>query len=566
MSINTTFTGNIFDPSGVQYPNTEVKYQLYFYRTNASSSPSIWSSTRISEYGQYDINLGDSDIVTPEGVINIGDRVVIAFWTPSTSIRSDGDLVEWGFIDIPLTLDTEYIIDVQLMGPMTPHPDFSVTGATSINSDVYVNDIGCHDLHEWTYGSTTIYQAPSKYSQPLFFTMNTLPIDSIDISWGDTNWTYSQEPAQSYVHQYTNPNTYDITAYVTNTPGLSASQLFLYHIYYGEPVVDFSIDKPTPNPAVGITGMGEVVTFTNTSTDPDGHATIDGWTVDWLINDGAYTATYDGKPFDFSPTHQFHSAGIHEITMTLHWYDGFFWNETPITKTIDQQRWHVGNGLTWDTPVYIDVSTTFTPAITGATSYIQKVSYLIDGITLIDNLAYNTPFNHTFDFSDTHTILQTIYYYDGFALIPQEYTFNVLMSPIADFEVTDDTCGLKYTSVSEPGKQPIVLYKWYVLLNDVQVAYLEGATENIFRYNWPTTGNYKIRHDIIDGLGQTASETKDYRITSCRGGTTKRGGGGDGAYAKPRIVYKEKPLPTVRVKIKKTKERKINVVVKLINT
>lgn len=563
MSINTTFTGNIFDPSGIQYPNIEVKYQLYFYRTNASSSPSIWSSTRTSELGQYNINLGDSDILTPEGVTNIGDRVVIAFWTPNTSIRSDDNLVAWGFIDIPLTTETEYIIDVQLKGPQTPVCDFEITGATTINNNVIARDIGSHDRHSWTYSGNTMYQEPSRYSQPIFYLMNTLPTDSIDISWGDDTWTNDDLPAIDYYHQYEIPNNYDITTYVTNTSGLSASQVFLWTIYYNAPVVNFTIDNDLPNP-IGTSGLGEEVTFTNTTTDPDSHAINDGWTCDWTIEDGDYTATYNGQLLTFNPTHQFHSAGEHNITLVLHWYTGSEWATSTITKTVTQQAWTVSNGLNWTPPIYIQATNTYTPAITGSTSYITGVNYYIDGTMVYSDLPYDASFNYSFMYSDTHLIQQVIKYHNGFTSTTQIGSFNVVMSPVANFSVSDDTCGDIYTSDSEPGKPPIVMYKWKVFLNNVEIASHSGAAEYTFRYNWPTApATYKIWHEVTDILGQTANILKTYSVTTCKGGSTPLPTGG--GFVGGGVLYKERPLPKIKVALKKKEEPKIIITVKLIN-
>lgn len=563
MAVNVTFTGNIVDHNEIPYTGTEVKYQLYFYKQNGNSSSSIWSSTRLSELGQYNINLGDSDIVTPEGSVNIGDRIVIAFWTPNTSIKTDDTLINWGFIDIPLTSITEYIIDVKLMGCLSPTPLFSVTGATTIDNDVYVNDIGCHNRQSWTYNENTMYQEPSRYSQPLFFQMNTLPSDGIDISWGDSTWSNNEQPSQSYTHQYITPNSYDITTYVTNTCGLSASQVFMYTIYYSTPVVDFTIDNVSPHP-VGISGTGEVVTFTNTTTDPDGRATIDGWTCDWTIEDGDYSVTYTGQSLTFSPTHQFHSIGNHDITMVLNWYTGSEWTTSTITKTINQLAWVVGNGLTWSTPIYIETASTYTPSITGNVSYITGVNYYIDDVLTFSDLPYNAQFNYTFMYSDTHIIRQVINYNTGFSSTTQSSSFNVIMSPMADFYVDDDTCGDIYTSDSEPGKPPIIMYKWKVYLNNVEIASHQGAVEYIFRYNWPTApATYKIWHEITDFLGQTASVIKTYNVTTCKGGSTPTPTGG--GFAGGGVVVRERPLPKIKVSLNKQKETKIRIVVKLIN-
>lgn len=561
--INITFTGNIYNTTGTQFTGTEVKYQLYFYKVNSGSSSSVWSSTHLSEYGQYNINLGDGDILTPSGLSNAGDKIIIAFWTPNTSIRSDDDLLEWGFIEVILDGSEYYIKDVQLKGPMVPVCDFNMGGATVVNADVIATDVASHNIHSWIFGSTTMYQEPSRYSQPLFYVMNTLQPSSSDIDWGDGIVSNNLNPAESYTHQFTAPGSYDITTYVTNVSNLSASQLFMWSVYYSTPVVNFTIDNSNPTP-VGISGMGQLVTFTNISTNPDSRAFIDGWTCDWVINDGAHTATYTGQSLTFNPTHQFHSPGSHDITLTLNWYNGFAWVSSDITHQIIQEEWSVANGVTWTTPVYVNVQNTFVPDITGDTSFVSNVNYLIDGYVPFNNLGVTDSFNYTFDISNSHTIQQIIYYNTGFAYSTQEYTYPIIMSPIADFYVTDDVCGDLYTSNSEPGKQPIVLYKWKVYLNNVELSSLEGPFSTVFRYNWPTIGNFKIWHEITDALGQTASTFKMYPVSVCKGGGSQPIDNNQGGMAGGGVLIKEKPLPKVRVKLLKMKDPKIKIEVKLI--
>lgn len=515
MSVNITFTGNIFNSSNIQYSSDEVIYQLYFYKVNSNSSSSIWSNTRLSELGQYNINLGDNDIVTPEGVVNSGDKVVIAFWTPNTSNLTDNDLTEWSYINITLTSDTEYITDVQLKGAQTPNCSFSVTGATTINNDVYVNDIGSNDTHSWSFSGSTMYQTPSIYGQQVFYAMNTLPTSSIDIYWDDTEWSYNQNPSTSYTHQYTSANSYDIVTYVTNTSGLSASQTINWLIYNNVPVVDFTIDNTTPEP-IGITGVGEEVTFTNITTDPDGLAVSDGWTCDWIIEDGEYTTIYTGKSLTFEPSHQFHSSGSHDISLVLHWYNGDEWVQSTKTKSINQQVWSVSNGLTWVQPVYVNVPVLFSPSVSGDTQYISSISYYVDNSLILSGLTQYDTFNYTFHVSSTHTVTQVIYYNDGFGVTTQTEHFTILMSPIADFIQSDDVCGDLYTSTSIPGNGIITLYKWKVYLNDVEVASLEGPTKNIFEYNWPTIGEFKVLHTIVDSDGNITSKLTTYNVNSCK--------------------------------------------------
>lgn len=556
--LNVSFTGNIYDTNSSLFSGDEVKYQLYFYSVNGPSSPSIWSTTRISEYGQYNINLGDSDILTQDGNSNTGDIVLLAFWTPNTSIRTDVNLQEWGFFEVVLDGSSAYTNDVQIKGPMVPEASYLVEGATTINADVIATDENSNDVHSWMHNFVDMWQKPTQYGQSIF-PINELSDTSLNIDWDDGTWTSNASPTDVHTHQYTAPDgTYSITFYITNKSGLTDTQIYGWTVYYNAPTVDFSIDKPTPDP-IGTTGLGEVVTFTNTTDDPDGRALVDGWTCDWTID----TTTYLARPLTFNPTHQFDAPGTYNVTLTLHWYNGHAWTTSTRTRTVIQQVWSVSNGLTWITPVVINVENTFTPNITGDVLYISKVDYIIDsGAYGYLNLAYNQGFYYTFDVSQTHTIRQDIYYNNGFTNEVQTQTFNVAMNPVADFTVTDDVCGDLYTSTSVAGAPPFIMYVWRVYLNDIEVAALSGANRNTFTYNWSTIGTYKILLTVTDSANNQASMLKTYVVNSCKtggGGPTSGGFAGGGG-----VIVREKPLPKIKVKLEKDINKHINVVVKLL--
>ena len=69
VALNITFAGNIIDSENNSINDDSVKYQAYFKKTNASSSSNKWNNPRISEYGQYSLNLGDGDLLTQDGKI-----------------------------------------------------------------------------------------------------------------------------------------------------------------------------------------------------------------------------------------------------------------------------------------------------------------------------------------------------------------------------------------------------------------------------------------------------------------------------------------------------------------
>ncbi len=663
MALNITLTGEIYDTNGTAFTGTEVRYWGYFHHVNGGSSTSTWDgSVRTSELGYYNINLGDGSWLTQTGNAGSGDYVTLLFWTPNTI--SDGrtatTLTQWGLYDIQLTSNLVYVQDIQIKAPMVPYCDFSRSGGNTVSTNVIISDDGAHDIHSWTFDSYTFWQRPYLHSQ-LMFGQNELDydsIDSIEIDWDDTSTNTEDIHGTSYIHQYTAPDDYTITSYVTNVSGLSCNQTFPLRVYWRTPIPQFIADDWTPNPQ-GCNNLGDSVLFTNTSTDPDGQAEVGighDWTLDWYMADGTFSADNDGEDWSdtqshvfhspsihnvemcinwwdgfnwqatcvdhninqqvwstptpdftaddwipdpqgetglgntvtftnisndpngrrtsdswfydwnvsdepgghsinhdavihtYSPTHNFHSPGNHNVQLEYHWCNGFSWYTQDITKQIDQQEWEVLCGLNWTTPIIINVPHTYTPNITGDTGHIHDVDYEIDTTPMYTGLAYNTNVLHTFTVSTTHYITQIMNLHNGFNMTTPECTFTITMGSVANFHSVPADCGLTFISDSIPGTPPITLYRWRVYDNDTDdlLAELSESDATEFYYAWPFTGTFRIEHYIMDSgsSGDTASNI--YTITECPSGsgscpecpecpevTRDVGLGSGGPYAKP---------------------------------
>lgn len=543
MALNITFTGTIYNSMGVPFSGSEVRYRAFFNGVNPSSSTSKWNDLRISELGEYSCNLGDGDFLTQEGNVNVSDTVLLLFWTPNTSIQTDLDLVEWGMIEHVMTDDFLYVQDVQIRESFSPNCVFSLSGSNRVMENIYVSDVGCNDSHSWVFSGLTHRQLPMLYGQTIFI-KNELPPACIDIDWKDSNIDLGEDKGGVYLHQYTTSGDYDITTSLINRSGKSCQQILPCRIYWRIPEVDFDIDDDHPLPIDDI-GIGQIVNCTNTSTDPDNRAESDGWNWDWEIgDDGIYGNFNDNVNLavmkSFSPSHQWHNPGIHNVLLRLHWYDGFSWQSIDKIKQIDQQVWTISNGLAWEEPVLISIPFIFTPNIFGDSGRPPSVDYYVDGNLDYENLERDEDFEDTYSESRTHIVKQCIEYHDGFTLKVQCEEYSVLMHPIANFIQEKYGCGFKYISYSVAGNPPIIEYQWRVK-NNGEVIHT-GSNSSEFYYSWPFPGTFVIEHTIIDSTPTQNTSVQTYTNVSC-----PIGGSGGGGIIKKVI---ESPVPVVRVNLR----------------
>jgi len=541
--INITFQGNVFDASGTKYSGDEVRYQAFFYKANANSSDNQWSLERTTEKGQYSINLGDGDWLTQEGNVGDGDKVLLLFWTPNNVIFTNANLVEWSLIEIELTGNRHvYADNAQTMDAQVPTCLFTIAGERT-NTDVTITDIGSHNNYSWSFQATDHFQEAERYSETLF-TMNELPLSSIDIDWDDIV-TLGLNPGTNYIHQYTNSGDYAIEITVTNEAGLSCITNFNKRIYWRVPTADYNISIPNPNPLAD-TGLGQIVNFTPVIGDLDGRFVSDNWSIDWLIDDngpyGIYDIAYPNNDPSFIPNHQWRNPGTFNIRETLNWWDGFSWQIILVNKNITQQVWAIVNGLTWPVPVVVDVPTTYTPNISGSSGYDPWVDYEIDSMPEFIDMTTSETFDWVFTVSASHTITQIIHYHDGFSPQLQQDDFEVGMHAIAMYDYHDTDCGKRFVSTAVPGLSPITDYVWEVLYDGNVID--TGPNDATFYYAWPMDGDYIVRHSITDSLPTSDSYELPFDGAACIKPSIPSGGG----YI--RHIEKPIPLPVVRIRLK----------------
>ena len=442
--LNVTFAGNIYNSNGIQYISDEVKYQCLYYRQ--SDGYIKWNDVKLSEFGQYNCNLGDSDWLSQDNVYNSGDKVIICFWIDNTKNRNDLTLTEWSFIEIDILSDDVYLNDVQTMGWQNPMCSFSTSG------NVILNNIGTTNDQNWLFHNVDQYQAYEKYCEILFDLMS-FDINSINIDWGDTNID-TENLQNEYSHTYLDAGDYHIIVKV-------------------------------------------------------------------------YNRGNDYCQSEFDVTSDF----------------------------------NIINGLNWIYPVYNNVSSTYTPAISGDTYQIINVDYFIDNVLTYTGLDYNETFNHTFTSYGPHEIKQRILYNSLSGTEYKEETFTIFLESIASFTKEEGYCGPRFVDNSSVGNGPITDYYWGVKYNGNIVAEVNSNDLLEWEYNWANEGTFTVIHKIKDSFGNEFGLERIYNVEKCNSGTGNNGSGGGGGWVQTQYIEKEFPKLKVE-KIKEIDEMKLNISIK----
>ena len=258
--------------------------------------------------------------------------------------------------------------------------------------------------------------------------------------------------------------------------------------------------------------------------------------------------------------HIYNNAGDYTITATLeNRHDRLSCSKSFNIHVV----YKVQNGLLWNTPVYQNVSTTYDPNIGGNVSRITGVDYYIDGVLTYIDLDYDESFNHVFTTSNNHIIRQCIKYNDGFIDKIQCQDFIVKMSSMVNFSDEDYECGKKFKDESVVGEPPIINYEWYVFDGVLLLAHVNGSNYNEFYYAWPYPGTFDVRLSITDSNNEEKSLTKVYDVYECPSSTGGSGGGGMGGSVITHTIYKDKPLPVIKIiniNNKESKDKEIKII------
>ncbi len=354
MAVIITFTGNIYNTNKIQFSGSEVSYQVYFHDSDSVGSPSTWSNTRTSSFGQYNFNLADSDLLGTTGNVGDGDQVVIVFWlSGSDRNASCSTLTEWCAFEIVLGTGPgmnpggdSYVNDVQLKFNIAPdlHWTFPTVGGTHYVNETYSANNTSEDVHSWTLSGTSYSDPPidmyhwrTRYGENIQL-INT--VSGTDYDWNDGNQTLGLIGAAGSNHQWSMPGVYNVEVVIYDECSATATGTEQITIYWHPPTCGITMYPSNPDP-------NDVIYFKYTGSDVDN--TIDY--IEWIINDGATTTTTSGSSGD-SIYHTeglgtawcgtsasggaFTNSGNHLVEITLHWNDGFDDQTTDCDDTFTQ--------------------------------------------------------------------------------------------------------------------------------------------------------------------------------------------------------------------------------------
>ena len=495
-----TFKGTIYNQN--EEVLDPVKYQAYYKGINGT----VWSDERLTENGQYSINLGDSDWLGLNGYIADGDLVVICFWTPTGESRNSSNLEVWGCFEVDLQEDTDiYVQDATLSHPMAPYMQNVISGDV-VNTNIELNNAEATDNHSWFYNGKQIRQDNN------YFDINVLPNECIEIDWGDGSSHEFMNPNEVTTHQYSEAGDYEIRIWIIN----KISQLREYtkniRIYWEAPVVDFQLSTYSADP-------NESISATNETSDPNGRAITDDWKFYWTLEDFSSSdiTTWEDKDINFSFDFICDVPGSKQMTLECHWWNGFEYKVKDNIRTFTQEVWEVNLDLTWNDPITLDRRARFSPQISGDTHSIIEVNYYMDGQLTKEDIHYSDDFYHTFSTPENHKILQEVTYNNGYEEITKTREYTIFIRPLAMFNTieAEDGCGAKFESKSTPGKPPIQNYIWEVYHASELQTRVEGPDRDSYYYSWPFTGLFVVYLTIEDDNGLQSTASANIEITEC---------------------------------------------------
>ena len=346
MSVNTTFTGDIYDNSNVKFTGSEVRYQSYFRHNVVGSSPSVWGAPQNAILGQYNFNL--ADIVGTGGSVNNSDVVVVVFWEPNTLERNSLSLDQWSAFEVVLgtgpgmTSSSLYVNNVQVKTNIIPDLSWSLPVIGFVDTD-YTAINNSDDVHGWVFNSVTMNHWLSRHSQDINL-INA--IDNTDYNWDDGGHSNNLPGASNGIHQWSASGYYDVDIYVEDECGSVVSGTKQIQIRNHAPTAGIVMVPANPDP-------NQVVTFQWSGTDTDNKIT----SIDWVIGDsgiyGNTDTTFSGAGKNDTVNHTngtgtswcgdtatvgaFTNPGTHNVSIVIHWWDGFTNRTVPYNINFTQR-------------------------------------------------------------------------------------------------------------------------------------------------------------------------------------------------------------------------------------
>jgi hypothetical protein len=323
MALNISFDGFVyFEDSSISSSN--VAYQAYFYRANGGSSTSRWNNTRIVENsGYYSFNLGDGDFLTQDGSASAGDIIIVVFWSPTTSDRTDACsyLNEWSCFRIILDGSSTYTNQAQIKSNFCPNLSWSLPSSGLVNSGVTAIN-SSNDTHQWNFMGNIFYQRNTYYTA----LMDVNAVDNTDYDWGDSQQNNNLSGASNGTHSYSSSGDYDIQIVIEDECGCTVTGTDSIRIYNNPPVpnIDMVPSDPEPNEPVVFQYVGadddDTITQIIWSIEDDTNTIVTADRDDTVAHTEGTGTSWCGES---NNSGAFTDSGSHKVSIAISWNDGF---------------------------------------------------------------------------------------------------------------------------------------------------------------------------------------------------------------------------------------------------
>lgn len=285
MALNVTFTGYVYDETSA--PRDGVYYQ--FAHLNNTSNAITWKgfAKQTLLNGYYNANLGDGDWLTQDGHIQVGDKVLLAFWVGGEE-RSSNHIDE--FCSIEFTIENPskflYIQNIQIRDNTGPICDFDISGSLILNDVITLTDRSIDE---------SIWEAYDIAHRQRRLWNNSIAFSCVGVD--HVEWDYGVGYVSLPTHIYNTCGVKTITQKSYDKMGLFCTkQKQVNIVYHVNPGLSWSITNPN---------IGQQITFTPDITGHTDQVTgvryfFDG---ELVFHSDSYHQAFT-KVFDISKTYQ----------------------------------------------------------------------------------------------------------------------------------------------------------------------------------------------------------------------------------------------------------------------
>ena len=308
-----------------------------------------------------------------------------------------------------------------------------------------------------------------------------------------TEWTIDGESftGEEVTTTFNSEGTYNVELRVTDENDLqdTTTKIVTVQEKVLPPQADFEFTPENPR-------VNEEVTFTSTSTDPQGQDLDKAWDV---TGDGTVDKRGDEVTFEYS------QAGTYTVHLNVQNEDGL---QDSVRKDITvepNQKPEADFEFSPENPE-VDEDVTFTSTSTDLDGHITDWAWEVDGQKVSDQ----EEFTQTFDRARDYTVRLRVTDNDGAQdAVTKTVTVNAQTeAPTADFEFSPENPevdeDVTFTSTSSEGSSEITAYEWTV--NGQQ------ETGETFTTSFSTEGTYSVELRVTDENNLESSATGTVEI------------------------------------------------------